>query len=52
MPFKSQSQRKYMFATDPKMAEKFAKDTPKGTELPDKIKARTTALMNKAKAGK
>lgn len=52
MPFKSDAQRKYMFATDPKLAQKFANDTPKGADLPDKIKARTKALMNKAKAGK
>jgi len=52
MPFKSQAQRKYLFATDPKLAQKFANDTPKGASIPDKVKARTNALMKKAKAGK
>lgn len=37
MPFKSQSQRKWMYANDPKMAEKWEKETPKG-KLPKKVK--------------
>jgi len=34
MPFKSQQQRKFMFATHPKMAKKWAAETPKGKKLP------------------
>jgi hypothetical protein len=30
MPFKSQQQRKFMYATNPKLAAKFEKETPKG----------------------
>lgn len=37
MPFKSQAQRKWMHANDPKMAEKWEKETPKG-KLPKKVK--------------
>lgn len=38
MPFKSQSQRKWMYANDPEMAEKWEKHTPKGKKLPKKVK--------------
>lgn len=50
MPFKSDSQRKFLYATDPKLAAKFAKETPKGANLPEKVAARKKALA--AKAGK
>ena len=36
-PFKSQAQRRFMFSQHPKMAEEFAKATPKGTKLPEKV---------------
>jgi hypothetical protein len=38
VPFKSQQQRKYLYATHPKVAAKFAKETPKGAKLPKKVK--------------
>lgn len=38
MPFKSQAQRKWMFANQPEMAERWAKKTPKGKRLPKKVK--------------
>ncbi|MCX6794808.1 MAG: hypothetical protein NTY31_02385 [Candidatus Falkowbacteria bacterium] len=38
MPFKSQAQRKWMFANKPEMAEKWAKETPKDKKLPKKVK--------------
>jgi hypothetical protein len=38
MPFKSQAQRKYLYANEPKVAAKFAKETPKGAKLPQKVK--------------
>jgi hypothetical protein len=38
MPFKSESQRKYLYAKKPKVAEKLAKKTPKGTSLPKKVR--------------
>lgn len=49
MPFKSDAQRKFLYATDPKLAEKFAKETPEGTDLPSKVSARKSAIMKKAK---
>lgn len=38
MPFKSQAQRKYLFAKEPAVARKFAAETPKGKKLPKKVK--------------
>jgi len=38
MPFKSEAQRKYLYAKKPKVAEKLAKKTPKGTSLPKKVR--------------
>lgn len=37
MPFKSQSQRKWMYANDPSMAKKWEEHTPKGKKLPKKV---------------
>lgn len=39
MPFKSKSQKKWMYANKPKMAKKWQKETPK-TKLPKKVKKR------------
>ena len=44
MPFKSQAQRAWMYANDPKMAAKWEEHTPKDKKLPKKKK--------KAKNGK
>lgn len=38
MPFKSQSQRKYMYANKPKLAKEYEKKTPKGKKLPKRTK--------------
>ena len=38
MPFKSQAQRKLMYAKDPKMAVRWEKETPKGAKLPKKVR--------------
>jgi hypothetical protein len=38
MPFKSQAQRRYLFAKHPEVAEEFASHTPKGASLPDHVK--------------
>lgn len=38
MPFKSEAQRRWMFATHPKMAKKWQKHTPKGKKLPQHVK--------------
>jgi hypothetical protein len=38
MPFKSQAQRKFMYAKHPKLAEEFEDKTHKGKKLPKKVK--------------
>jgi hypothetical protein len=40
MPFKSKAQRRKLWATDKKVARKFASETPKGKKLPEKAKKR------------
>lgn len=47
MPFKSQAQRKFMYATDPAMAKRWSKETPNEGKLPNKVAARKKALMKK-----
>ena len=37
MPFKSDAQRRFMYATDPKLARRFSKHTPKGAKLPERV---------------
>jgi hypothetical protein len=37
MPFKSEAQRRWMYATHPKMAKKWEKHTPKGKKLPERV---------------
>lgn len=36
MPFKSEAQRRFMYAKKPKLAKEFEEKTPKGAELPDR----------------
>lgn len=38
MPFSSKAQQRYMFATQPKTAEKWAKETPNISKLPQHVK--------------
>lgn len=35
MPFKSEAQRRYLYAKDPKVAQEFQAHTPKGAKLPE-----------------
>lgn len=37
MPFKSEAQRRYLYATNPRLAKKFSKKTPKGKKLPERV---------------
>ena len=37
MPFKSAAQRRWMFWAHPEMAKRWAKETPKGKKLPERI---------------
>lgn len=38
MPFKSQAQRKYLYANKPELAKEFEAKTPKGKKLPKRVK--------------
>jgi hypothetical protein len=42
MPFKSEQQRKWMYATNPKMAAKWEEDTPEGKKSPKKVTKKKT----------
>ena len=37
MPFKSEAQRKMMYAKHPQIAKRWEKETPKGKALPKKV---------------
>lgn len=39
MPFKSEAQRRYLWANEPKVAKEWAAHTPKGAKLPQHVKA-------------
>lgn len=43
MPFKSQQQRKFMYAKHPEMAKEWEEKTPKGKALPKKVKKKGAA---------
>lgn len=49
MPFASKSQARWMFATHPEMAKKWASHTPSLKSLPEKVrqKALKKALLDK-----
>jgi hypothetical protein len=38
MPFKSEDQRRWMYANKPEMAKEWEEETPKGKKLPKKFK--------------
>tara|TARA_R110000796_G_scaffold13072_3_gene42746 strand:+ start:2411 stop:2590 length:180 start_codon:yes stop_codon:yes gene_type:complete len=38
MPFKSKAQRAWMYKNNPKLAEKWEKETSKDSSLPDRVK--------------
>lgn len=38
MPFKSEAQRKFMYAKHPKLAREFESKTPKGKKLPKHVR--------------
>lgn len=37
MPFRSEAQRRYLFAKHPEVAKEFAAHTPKGAKLPEHV---------------
>lgn len=38
MPFKSDAQRRWMYANHPQMAKRWQEHTPKGKDLPEHVK--------------
>jgi hypothetical protein len=38
MPFKSEAQRRWMYANDPEMAKRWQAETPKGKRLPKRVR--------------
>jgi len=40
MPMRSQAQRAYLHIHEPKVAERFERETPKGKKLPKRVKNR------------
>jgi hypothetical protein len=40
MPFKSEAQRRYLYAVAPEVAKKLAKKTPKGADLPEHVSSK------------
>lgn len=38
MPFKSEAQRRWMYANSPAMAKRWEKETAKGKKLPKRVK--------------
>ena len=41
MPIKSKAQRRFLWATDPELAQEFEDKTPKGKKLPEHVKKHT-----------
>jgi hypothetical protein len=44
MPFKSEAQRKYLYAKEPAVAKKYEKETPKGKRLPTRSGKKSSFL--------
>ena len=40
MPFKSEAQRRYLYANEPKVAKRYSKETPKNAKLPERVKGK------------
>lgn len=48
MPFKSEAQRRWMYANKPKMAKKWEKHTPKNKKLPKKVSESLITKIDRA----
>jgi hypothetical protein len=53
MPFRSEAQRRYLYATNPKMAKRWSKETPENAKLPERVKKkrRASSLMTALEEG-
>ena len=47
MPMKSQAQRAYLWANEPKVAREFEDETPKGKKLPKRKKRKKSTKSKK-----
>lgn len=52
MPFKSEAQRKKLYATNPKVAKEMQSKTPKGKALPAKVAKPTKGKNSKGGRGR
>jgi hypothetical protein len=48
VPFKSQAQRRALYAKDPKLAKEFEAKTPKGEKLPERVSKKKRKSSNPA----
>lgn len=48
MPFKSQAQRKWMYANKPQMAKRWEKETPKSKKLPKRVSKKSSNRKSKS----
>lgn len=48
MPFKSEAQRKWMYANHPAMAKRWQEHTPKGKSLPEHVKKKAASALTEA----
>jgi hypothetical protein len=51
VPFKSEAQRRYLWAKEPAVAKEWAAHTPKGTKLPQHVKAGGQTRQPKGQGG-
>lgn len=51
MPFKSEAQRKYLYAKNPKVAKKFQEETPRNAKLPARARKKKSSLLNAYEEG-
>lgn len=47
MPLRSKAQRRKLWATNPKLARKFERHTPKGKKLPERKRRRSASRKRK-----
>lgn len=47
MPLKSRAQRRYLWANDSALAQRFEDHTPKGKKLPEKVKKKRKSFKKR-----
>lgn len=51
MPFKSKAQQRFMFATHPRIAKRWADKTKNMKKLPEHVKEKSASVMDRIKGG-